>query len=706
MRLRCALALALVLSAPALVAATITVNGLGDSLATDGVCTLREAVLNANNDAATYPDCAAGSGPDVINLPAGTITLAIPGVQEDAGLKGDIDVHDSVTINGNPAGTTIDVNHIERAFDFNGTVFLPPAPDHPITVAVNNLNIINGQAVGDGGGIQVFRFVTATFTNVTISNCTTNNDAGGLNVMSDSNTTLIHCTISGNHNPWLAPGIRADSTLTLIGCTITGNFTTGGTPTRGQGVGSYAPTTIKNTLIAGNGSAPGQPDTEGFFTSLGYNIIGNFDGTINTVTATTGDQFGVSVAAVNLGPLANNGGPVKTHALNPGSVAIDQGNSFGFTTDARGSARPCDQLAIANAAGGDGADIGAFEVQGTCAAVNVPPDAADDNASVAEDSGANVVDVLANDTDGNGDTLTVTGITQGAHGSVANNGTSVSYTPDPNFFGSDSFTYTIDDGHGETDTATVHVTVTNVNDPPVAAGESYTIDQDTPLTVTAPGLLANDSDIDGDTLHAVSYSGGATAHGTLAGNADGSFTYTPNPGYAGSDSFTYRVSDGTVSSVPVVVTITIKDTQPPAITASLGTTMLWPPDHDLVNVGLSVSATDNGGGAVTLSYAVFSDEDDVTSANGDQSPDAKSVAPSTLRLRAERDAASDGRVYLIIVKATDSSSNSSKKCLTAVVPKNQSAAAITAVNAQAAAASAACSAAFVVGDGPVIGPKQ
>jgi len=71
MRLRGALALALFLFAPALFAATITVNGLGDSLATDGVCTLREAVLNANNDAATYPDCAAGSGADVINLPAG-----------------------------------------------------------------------------------------------------------------------------------------------------------------------------------------------------------------------------------------------------------------------------------------------------------------------------------------------------------------------------------------------------------------------------------------------------------------------------------------------------------------------------------------------------------------------------------------------------------------------------------------------------------
>jgi len=411
--------------------------------------------------------------------------------------------------------------------------------------------------------------------------------------------------------------------------------------------------------------------------------------------------------------LQNNSGFTETHALLPGSPAIDKGSSFGASTDQRGRPRPVDDPALPNADGGDGADIGAFEVQGTCAAANVAPDAVDDAASVAEDSGANLIDVLANDTDANGDTLTVTAVTQGAHGSVANNGTSVSYTPAANYFGPDSFTYTIDDGNGEDDTATVTVTVTNVNDPPVVAGESYTIDQDTVLNVVAPGLLANDSDIDGDTLSAVSYSGGVTAHGVVAGNANGGFTYTPNPGYAGSDSFTYRVTDGTVTSAPVTVTIIINDTQAPDITASLATALLWPPNHDLVNVGSSVSATDNGGGAVALAYAVYSDEDDLTPADGEQSPDAKDIAPSTLRLRAERNALSDGRVYLVVVTATDGSSNTSHQCLTAVVPKNLSAASIASVNAQASAASGPCQTTglppggwFVVGDGSVVGPKQ
>lgn len=698
-----ALALALVVSAHSLVAATITVNSLTDATVTNGNCTLREAILNANYNAATYPDCAAGSGADVINLPAGTILLQAPGLQEDAGLIGDFDVWDSVTINGHPSGTTIDGNDFDRIFDFNSTVFGGPSPGLPITVFLNNLNIVNGNTVGDGGGIQVYNHVTATFTNVTITGCLTNNDAGALNVGGDSDTTLVNCTISGNHCTWLFGGIRTDSPMTMIGCTVTNNHTTGGTPTRGQGLGG-AMVTIKNTILAGNGTGPGQPDVEATLTSFGYNIIGELGG--SPVTPATGDQFGVSAAAVALAPLANNGGPVKTHALNAGSIAIDQGHSFGITTDARGSTRPCDQPAVTNASGGDGADVGAFEGQTTCAVANVAPDAVDDNAAVAEDSGPNVVNVLTNDTDANGDTLTITAITQGAHGFVLNNGTSVSYTPDPSYFGSDSFTYTIDDSHSHTDTATVNVTVLNVNDPPVVAGEAYVIDQDTSLNVAAPGLLANDSDIDGDALQAVSYSGGATAHGMLAGNANGSFTYTPNAGYAGTDSFTYRVTDGSATSAPVTVNLTIRDTQPPAITASLATTMLWPPDHDLIDVGFTASATDNGGGAVTLSYAVYSDEDDVTPANGEMSPDAKNVAPSSLRLRAERNATADGRVYLVVVTATDASSNSSRKCLTAVVPKNLSNGAIASVNAQAAAASAACSATFVVGDGPVIGPKQ
>ena len=142
-------------------------------------------------------------------------------------------------------------------------------------------------------------------------------------------------------------------------------------------------------------------------------------------------------------------------------------------------------------------------------------------------------------------------MSQGQHGTVAitNDGAAVSYTPTADFFGSDSFTYDISDGNNGTDTATVNVTVTSFNDAPVASDDSYSTSANTALVVTAPGVLANDSDIDGDVLSAVLMTG--VTNGTLALSTNGSFTYTPNPNFSGSDSFTYRAFDGAANSSPV-----------------------------------------------------------------------------------------------------------------------------------------------------------
>src|SRR5437667_12581838 len=98
------------------------------------------------------------------------------------------------------------------------------------------------------------------------------------------------------------------------------------------------------------------------------------------------------------------------------------------------------------------------------------------------------------------DTLTVTAITQGTHGSVAitGGGTGVSYTPAANFFGTDTFTYTVSDGNGGIDTATVTVTVTNVEDAPDAVDDAATIAEDS--GANAIDVRANDTDVDGDTL--------------------------------------------------------------------------------------------------------------------------------------------------------------------------------------------------------------
>jgi CSLREA domain-containing protein len=616
-------------AAPAF-ATTITVTTTADTLITNGSCSIREAIINANNDAATWPDCAAGSGADVINLPAGTITFAIAntpgppdvpahGDVDSVAAQGDLDILSSMTIAGNAAGTTINGNQLDRIFDINPDVDqLPETVTPAIVVQILDLTMTNARQ-NQSGAVRIQARATVTIDRSTISNSTSwADDGGGIFVFADGALTLSNSTVSGNHALIMGGGIRSDGTLHIVNTTITDNDTGALFANLAQGLICGTTCTLRNSIIAGNGAAP-RGDTAGTITSLGYNIIGktsnNLGEEMTVITATTGDQFNVGAAAVELQPLAANGGPTQTHSLGAASIAIDQGESSAATTDQRGEPRPCNLATVANATGGDGADIGAFEVQGACAGANTAPDAVDDAATFEVNSGPHSIDVLANDTDAEADALTISAVTQGAHGTVVNNGTSVSYTADANFVGSDTFAYTIDDGHSLSDTATV--------------------------------------------------------------------------------------------------TVTVVDTTPPELSVSTGAAALWPPNHQLENVGLSVSALDNSGGDAAIHVAVYSDEDDLAPGSGNASPDARGLAPGTLRLRSERSGSGDGRVYLIVVTATDASSNTVRSCVAVVVPKNQSASALSAVAAQAAAAVQSCEASGVppssfvpVGDGPVAGPHQ
>jgi len=114
----------------------------------------------------------------------------------------------------------------------------------------------------------------------------------------------------------------------------------------------------------------------------------------------------------------------------------------------------------------------------------------------------------------------------------------------------------VSDGHGGSATATVSVTVSSVNDAPIAANASYSTAEDTVLNIAAPGLLTNDTDADGgDDADAVLVA--SPAHGSVTVNANGGFTYTPAANYNGADSFTYKANDGTVDSNVATVTITV-----------------------------------------------------------------------------------------------------------------------------------------------------
>jgi VCBS repeat-containing protein len=166
--------------------------------------------------------------------------------------------------------------------------------------------------------------------------------------------------------------------------------------------------------------------------------------------------------------------------------------------------------------------------------------------------------VLANDGDADGDALTASLKTGPANGTVTlqANG-SYAYTAAAGFCGTDCFTYTLSDGK-TTSSAEVRVTVAPPpNTLPVANGETVSTQATTPLT---GNVLANDSDADGDMLTASLASG--PAHGTVTLNADGSFAYVAQAGYAGADSFTYTVSDGR-DAASATVAITVEAAPPP-----------------------------------------------------------------------------------------------------------------------------------------------
>ncbi|NEO69322.1 Ig-like domain-containing protein [Moorena sp. SIO3H5] len=182
--------------------------------------------------------------------------------------------------------------------------------------------------------------------------------------------------------------------------------------------------------------------------------------------------------------------------------------------------------------------------------VNEPPVAVDDTATTDLNTAVNI-DVLANDTDPEGDALTVTLDQQGANGeAVVNQDGTITYTPVDGFTGTDSFTYQLNDGTNDPVTATVNVDVTDPNQPPVAGDDTATTALNTAVDIN---VLANDTDAEGDALTVTLDQQGANGEAVV--NQDGTITYTPVDGFTGTDSFTYQLSDGV--NDPVIATVNV-----------------------------------------------------------------------------------------------------------------------------------------------------
>ncbi|SJM94461.1 cadherin-like domain-containing protein [Crenothrix polyspora] len=182
---------------------------------------------------------------------------------------------------------------------------------------------------------------------------------------------------------------------------------------------------------------------------------------------------------------------------------------------------------------------------------NRSPVAINDSANVNQDATVSI-SVLNNDSDPDGNSLTISAVGVAAHGVVANNGTSITYTPTASYYGNDSFNYTVSDGFNGTATANVAVSVNRVNRAPIANKDSAVVNQNATVSIL---VLNNDSDPDGNSLKISALS--TAAHGAVSHNGR-VITYKPVANYKGNDSFTYTISDGFNGTATASVDVTVK----------------------------------------------------------------------------------------------------------------------------------------------------
>lgn len=206
------------------------------------------------------------------------------------------------------------------------------------------------------------------------------------------------------------------------------------------------------------------------------------------------------------------------------------------------------------------------------------------------------VQISLSASDADGDLLSYSVLTGPSNGAVSGAAGNLTYTPAPDFNGTDSFEFQVTDGQGGIANASVTVTVAAVNDPPVAVADAHALVEGVTLDVVSPGLLGNDRDIDGDALTAVLQSGPGS--GALSLNADGSFTYAPEPGFVGSDAFTYASSDGAALSAPVSVQLTVQAYVPPNV-PPVAAGQLINVDEDLT-MPIVLEGTDADGDALSF----------------------------------------------------------------------------------------------------------
>ncbi len=241
--------------------------------------------------------------------------------------------------------------------------------------------------------------------------------------------------------------------------------------------------------------------------------------------------------------------------------------------------------------------------------VNDAPVANAQTLSTPEDTNKSI---MLTGSDPENSTLVYTVVTPPSHGTLVGTAPNITYTPDSNYNGSDSFDFKVSDGTADSPTASVQINITAANDIPVAVAQTLATNEDTDLSITLSG---SDADT-GDTL---TYSVVTDpAHGTLSGSVP-NLTYTPNHNYNGTESFTFKANDGTADSQPATITITVNPVNDAPTTIPQGTVTL----NEDSSTSITLLATDVDGD--TLTYSI-----DTNPAHGTVSvPDANGTLSYT-----------------------------------------------------------------------------
>ena len=529
-------------------------------------------------DAVCDIDCSLRDAIQAANVGGGAVLVPPGEYRLDAGSgdsAGDLDVHGAIGIYG--AGASIVAPAQDRVME---------ADSHSGTVVISGLTLRDGDVTGNGGGLSVPSGAFVDLDGVSVENSRASGDGGGVyaggrgrlvrsaitgsvadeggglvlggenlpfevrdstlanntgsfiagGILSQADLAVVSSTVSGNGGGGLINGYEA--TMTVRSVTVTGNTSPNNFFPRAGGLLSFPGGTVdvRNSVFAGNGSdADCSP---GPYTISYSQIVDPGECDVSGTGNATGGNPGLL-------PLADNGGPTRTQRVPLGSSLLDRGDPADCR-DGDGVALATDQRGLPRVVNGDAVpgarcDIGAVEKP------NEAPACAAPGATTAEDTEL----PLAPCTDPEGLSLTYDGLSA-AHGVFDG----AIYRPSLNYNGPDTLAFVAHDDANPGVAGTVNVTVAPINDAPVAFDDAMAATE-----AGAPGVLANDSDAEGDALIAQLVT--QPAHGTLLLAADGAYRYVPALGFSGTDSFTYVARDGSARSAPATVTITVSPTPVP-----------------------------------------------------------------------------------------------------------------------------------------------